>query len=129
MLRIFFIFRISNFVTGNSWLNMRKDQLEASLHEEKKLIESGRLKEDNPLDVSESFSKLCEACRRGDLKSCQEMITTEGVNINARDRFDYTPLILVRLLCQVFGGCETAWLKPGIVGQPMWPIRSGPTPP
>ena len=72
----------------------RKDQLEASLHEEKKLIEDGRLKEDNPLDVSESFTKFCEACRRGDLKSCQERIT-EGVNINARDRFDYTPLILV----------------------------------
>ena len=73
---------------------LRKDQLEASLHEEKKLIDAGRLKEDNPLDLSEGFTKLCEACRRGDLKSCQEMIT-EGANINARDRFDYTPLILV----------------------------------
>ncbi|KAG6993987.1 hypothetical protein G7Y79_00048g083830 [Physcia stellaris] len=76
---------------------VRKDQLEASLREEHQLIESGRLKEDSPLDTSESFSKLCEACRRGDLKSCQEMITTEGVNINARDRFDYTPLILASL--------------------------------
>lgn len=73
---------------------LRKDQLEASLHEEKKLIKDGRLKEDNPLDFSESFAKLCEACRRGDLKVCQEMIT-EGANINARDSFDYTPLILV----------------------------------
>ena len=73
---------------------LRKDQLEASLHEEKKLIENGRLKEDSPLDLSPSFSKLCEACRRGDLKVCQEMIT-EGANINARDQFDYTPLILV----------------------------------
>ena len=73
---------------------LRKDQLEASLHEEKKLIEDGRLKEDSPLDLSESFGKLCEACRRGDLKGCQEAIT-EGANINARDRFDYTPLILV----------------------------------
>ena len=73
---------------------LRKDQLEASLHEEKKLIDAGRLKEDNPLDLSEGFTKLCEACRRGDLKSCQEMIM-EGANINARDRFDYTPLILV----------------------------------
>ena len=77
---------------------VRKDQLETSLREEKQLIESGRLKEDSPLDLSENFTKLCEACRRGDLKSCQEMITTEGVNINARDRFDYTPLILVRIL-------------------------------
>ncbi|MCJ1476146.1 hypothetical protein MMC13_004811 [Lambiella insularis] len=75
---------------------LRKDQLEASLHEEKKLIENGRLKEDNPLDLSASFGKLCEACRRGDLKVCQEMIT-EGANINARDQFDYTPLILASL--------------------------------
>ena len=74
---------------------LRKDQLEASLHEEKKLIESGRLKEDNPLDVSEAFHRLCEACRRGDLKTCQEAIT-EGANLNARDEYDYTPLILVR---------------------------------
>ncbi|KAI9879342.1 MAG: hypothetical protein M1830_008802 [Pleopsidium flavum] len=75
---------------------LRKDQLEASLHEEKNLIKDGRLKEDNPLDFSESFGRLCEACRRGDLKVCQEMIT-EGVNINARDSFDYTPLILASL--------------------------------
>ena len=73
---------------------LRKDELERSLHEEKKLIEDGKLKEDNPLDSSESFRRLCEACRRGDLKVCQEMIT-EGVNINARDLYDYTPLILV----------------------------------
>jgi ankyrin repeat and BTB/POZ domain-containing protein 1 len=76
---------------------LRKDQLELSLHEEKKLIEDGILKEDNPLDVTDNFRKLCGACRRGDLKVCQEMIT-EGVNINARDSFDYTPLILVSLI-------------------------------
>jgi ankyrin repeat/BTB/POZ domain-containing protein 1 len=74
----------------------RKDQIEWSLHEEKKLIEDGILKEDNPLDVSETFRKLCEACRRGDLKVCQEMIM-EGVNINAKDLYDYTPLILASL--------------------------------
>ena len=73
---------------------LRKDQLEASLHEEKKLIKDGRLKEDSPLDFSECFTTLCDACRRGDLKVCQEMIT-DGANINARDAFDYTPLILV----------------------------------
>ena len=73
---------------------LRKDQIEASLQEEKKLIQDGRLTEDNPLDVSETFIRLCEACRRGDLKSCQEVIA-EGANINARDRFDYGPLILV----------------------------------
>lgn len=73
---------------------IRKDQLEASLHKEKKLIEDGRLKDENPLDISENFSALCEACRRGDLKTCQEIVVN-GVNINARDQFDYTPLILV----------------------------------
>ena len=52
------------------------------------------LKEDSPLDLSEDFNILCEACRTGDLKSCQEKIS-EGVNINARDSYDYTPLILV----------------------------------
>ncbi|KKA19012.1 Ankyrin repeat and BTB/POZ domain protein [Rasamsonia emersonii CBS 393.64] len=75
---------------------LRKDQLEISLHNEKKLIHEGVLKEDNPLDLSEGFRTLCDACRRGDLKLCQEKIS-EGVNINARDPFDYTPLILLLL--------------------------------
>lgn len=99
---------------------VRKDQLEESLHEEKKLIESGKLKEDSPLDVSESFTKLCEACRRGDLKSCQEMITTEGVNINARDRFDYTPLILVR--APIFATRQAMSLRPFVTGEPLWSL-------
>lgn len=73
---------------------LRKHDLEAALHAEKQEISAGRLKEDNPLDTSENFRMFCEACRRGDLKVCQEKIM-EGVNINARDRFDYTPLILV----------------------------------
>lgn len=71
-----------------------KHEIEAALHAEKREITEGRLKEDNPLDVSEGFAVFCEACRRGDLRLCQEKIT-DGVNINARDRFDYTPLILV----------------------------------
>ncbi|KIX10122.1 uncharacterized protein Z518_01203 [Rhinocladiella mackenziei CBS 650.93] len=75
---------------------LRKDQLERSLHDEKKLIEEGILREDNPLDFSENFQKLCGACRRGDLKVCQEMIQ-EGTNINAKDQYDYTPLILASL--------------------------------
>ncbi|RMZ86000.1 hypothetical protein DV737_g245, partial [Chaetothyriales sp. CBS 132003] len=75
---------------------LRKDQLERSLYDEKKLIEEGVLKEDNPLDLTHSFRVLCEACRRGDLKTCQEKIQ-EGVNINAKDEFDYTPLILASL--------------------------------
>lgn len=73
---------------------LRKDQLEISLHNEKKLIQEGTIKDDNPLDLSEPFQELCAACRKGDLKVCQEKIT-EGVNINARDPYDYTPLILV----------------------------------
>ncbi|GLI77868.1 hypothetical protein PoHVEF18_006164 [Penicillium ochrochloron] len=72
---------------------LRKDQLEISLHNEKKLIKEGTIKDDNPLDLSEPFRELCSACRRGDLKVCQEKIT-EGVNVNARDLYDYTPLIL-----------------------------------
>lgn len=75
---------------------LRKDQLEASLHNEKKLIEEGVIKEDNPLDLTDNFRRLCEASRRGDLKVCQEMIQ-EGVNINAKDQYDYTPLILASL--------------------------------
>ena len=73
---------------------LRKDQLESRLHEEAKLIQDGVLKEDNPLDLSDDFRRLCEACRRGDLKICQEMIT-KGADINAKDVYDYTPLILV----------------------------------
>ncbi|OAX81785.1 hypothetical protein ACJ72_03872 [Emergomyces africanus] len=73
-----------------------KHQLETTLQHERKLIKDGKLKEDNPLDLSEPFRELCEACRRGDLRACQEKIT-EGVNINARDLFDCTPLILASL--------------------------------
>jgi len=73
---------------------LRKGEIEAALPAEKQEISAGRLKEDNPLDTSEPFKKLCEACRKGDLKVVHESIA-EGVNINARDLFDYTPLILV----------------------------------
>ncbi|KAK3704144.1 hypothetical protein LTR37_013984 [Vermiconidia calcicola] len=73
-----------------------KHQIEKALHDERKDISSGRLKEENPLDTSVEFRRFCEACRRGDLKACQEQIT-KGININARDEFDYTPLILASL--------------------------------
>ncbi|KAF2178683.1 hypothetical protein K469DRAFT_754310 [Zopfia rhizophila CBS 207.26] len=75
---------------------LKKHEIEAALATEAQAISSGKLKEDNPLDLSEDFRIFCEACRRGDLKVCQEMIS-KGVNINARDRFDYTPLILASL--------------------------------
>ncbi|RMJ22842.1 BTB POZ domain-containing protein [Aspergillus sp. HF37] len=93
---------------------LRKDQIEGSLLDEKKLIKEGTIKDDNPLDLSEPFCDLCFACRKGDLKVCQEKIT-EGVNINARDPYDYTPLILaslcghfevVRLLLESGALCE-----------------------
>jgi ankyrin repeat/BTB/POZ domain-containing protein 1 len=74
-----------------------KHEIEAALAQEAQAISSGKLKEDNPLDTSDNFRTFCEACRRGDQKVCQEMISL-GVNINARDRFDYTPLILVSSL-------------------------------
>ena len=75
---------------------LRKDQLESSLHEEQKLIKDGRLKEAHPHDETELFQRLCEACRRGDLKTSQEALT-EGANINAKDRYDSTPITLVGL--------------------------------
>ncbi|CAD0097801.1 unnamed protein product [Aureobasidium mustum] len=78
---------------------IKKYELEAALHAEKQQIHSGQLKEDNPLDTSDAFRIFCEACRRGDLKVCQEQISA-GVNINARDRYDYTPLILSGALCE-----------------------------
>lgn len=82
---------------------LRKDQLEKALFEEKKEISSGRLKDENPLDTSADFRKFCEACRRGDLRVCQEQIGT-GININARDEYDYTPLILVsKLMIKNYG--------------------------
>jgi ankyrin repeat and BTB/POZ domain-containing protein 1 len=71
-----------------------KHQLEKALYDEHKAISAGRLKEENPLDTSSAFRVFCEACRRGDLARAQEQIG-KGVNINARDEFDYTPLILV----------------------------------
>jgi ankyrin repeat/BTB/POZ domain-containing protein 1 len=73
---------------------LHKGDLELQLKDEHKLIQDGVLKDDSPLDVSDEFQKLCGSCRVGDLKGCQEAIAT-GVNINARDAFDYTPLILV----------------------------------
>ena len=73
---------------------LRKDQLEVQLKDEHQLIESGILRDESPLDLSPEFQKLCDACRVGDLKGCQEAIIG-GVNINSRDIFDYTPLILV----------------------------------
>lgn len=74
-----------------------KNELEGQLKDEHQLIKDGVIRDDSPLDNSAEFEKLCDACRLGDLKTCQEMISI-GTNINARDTFDYTPLILVSRL-------------------------------
>ncbi|KAK1727809.1 hypothetical protein CaCOL14_012533 [Colletotrichum acutatum] len=75
---------------------LRKDELEVQLKEEHELIANGVLREDNPLDQTTEFEAFLLACRRGDLKTCQELISA-GVNINGKDRFDYTPLIVASL--------------------------------
>lgn len=76
---------------------LRKYELETKLKDEVQLIRSGILRDENPLDLSDDFNTFLEACRRGDLKRCQELISA-GVNINGKDRFDYTPLIIVGVL-------------------------------
>ncbi|KAI0874042.1 BTB/POZ domain-containing protein [Hypoxylon argillaceum] len=75
---------------------LRKHQLEAKLKHDLELVQSGVLREENPLDSSKEFNELLEACRRGDLKRTQELISA-GVNLNGKDKFDYTPLILASL--------------------------------
>lgn len=75
---------------------LKKHELEGKLGEESLLIKSGVLRDENPLDTSAEFHDFLLACRRGDLKKCQELIGM-GVNINGKDKFDYTPLIIVSL--------------------------------
>lgn len=82
--------------SAESRLPAKKYEIEQALKTEQEDIRAGRLKEDNPLEWGEDFRQLCEAARRGDLKVCQEKIQ-QGININARDPFDYTPLILVSI--------------------------------
>lgn len=73
---------------------LRKFELEAKLKDENLLIASGVLRDENPLEQSSDFTKFLHACRKGDLKTCQELMNS-GVNINGKDHFDYTPLIIV----------------------------------
>lgn len=91
---LFLVFFILQLRAARITMVLRKDELEVKLKDDNQLIKDGVLRDDSPLDVSGEFQKLCVACRIGDLKGCQEAIST-GVNINARDLFDYTPLILV----------------------------------
>jgi hypothetical protein len=76
---------------------MKKYELEGKLGEESALIKSGVLRDENPLDLSQEFNEFLLACRHGDLRKCQELINL-GVNINGKDKFDYTPLIIVSFL-------------------------------
>ncbi|KAI0394520.1 BTB/POZ domain-containing protein [Xylariaceae sp. FL0594] len=75
---------------------LRKFELEKKLKDDLDLVKRGVLRDDNPLDSSAEFKQLLEACRKGDLKRTQELISA-GVNINGKDKFDYTPLILASL--------------------------------
>ncbi|KAF2970666.1 hypothetical protein GQX73_g2904 [Xylaria multiplex] len=75
---------------------IRKYELEAKLKHDLELVQSGVLRDENPLDSSQEFNELLEACRRGDLKRTQELISA-GVNLNGKDQFDYTPLIVASL--------------------------------
>ncbi|PHH89967.1 hypothetical protein CDD83_4828 [Cordyceps sp. RAO-2017] len=75
---------------------LRKHELEGKLGEEQQMIKSGVLRDENPLDQSPEFDEFLVACRHGDLRKCQELINL-GVNINAKDKFDYTPLIIASL--------------------------------
>ncbi|UNI13746.1 hypothetical protein JDV02_000462 [Purpureocillium takamizusanense] len=75
---------------------LRKHELEGKLGEESALIKSGVLRDENPLDQSPEFQDFLLACRHGDLRKCQELIGL-GVNINGKDKFDYTPLIIASL--------------------------------
>ncbi|KAL7948474.1 hypothetical protein V8C42DRAFT_314567 [Trichoderma barbatum] len=75
---------------------LKKHELEGKLGEESLLIKSGVLRDENPLDTSAEFHDFLLACRRGDLRKCQELIGN-GVNINGKDKFDYTPLIIASL--------------------------------
>ena len=73
---------------------LHKHKLEAKLKSEIELIRSGVLRDENPLDTSEEFNDLLQACRHGNLKRVQGLISA-GVNLNGKDKFDYTPLIIV----------------------------------
>ncbi|EGZ77455.1 hypothetical protein NEUTE2DRAFT_100382 [Neurospora tetrasperma FGSC 2509] len=75
---------------------LRKDQLELKLKDDEQLIRQGVLRNEHPFDDSPEFHEFIQACRRGDLKHCQELISG-GVNINGKDRYDYTPLIIASL--------------------------------
>ncbi|KAK9378734.1 uncharacterized protein V2V93DRAFT_374895 [Kockiozyma suomiensis] len=58
-----------------------------------------RLREEDYLTLGSGtrFAELCEACRRGDLEQVDNLVTSFGLDVNAVDEWDYTPLILASL--------------------------------
>ncbi|PHH82291.1 hypothetical protein CDD82_6471 [Ophiocordyceps australis] len=66
------------------------------LGQDERLINKGVLRDETPLDQSPEFDEFLLACRKGDLRKCQQLISL-GVNINGKDKFDYTPLIIASL--------------------------------
>ncbi|KAF4587126.1 ankyrin repeat and BTB/POZ domain-containing protein 1 [Ophiocordyceps camponoti-floridani] len=73
-----------------------KHELEGKLGEERLLIESGLLRDENSLDLSVEFTEFLLACRDGDLRRCRELIN-QGVNVNGKDEFDHTPLFMASM--------------------------------
>lgn len=84
---------------------LRKHELEAKLKDDIELVRSGVLRDENPLDLSDDFNELLGACRHGNLKRVQELISA-GVNLNGKDRFDYTPLIIVSVETSILLGTK-----------------------
>ncbi|KAH0614003.1 uncharacterized protein H6S33_005889 [Morchella sextelata] len=82
-------------VTIDEVANPSKTALIAQLAHERAEEHGGP--QENPLDESETFQQLCEACRRGDVKTVQSIIAFGNVNLNAVDAYDYLPLTLASL--------------------------------
>jgi hypothetical protein len=100
---------------------LKKFELEGALAQENLMIKSGELREENPLDTTAEFNEFLLACRHGDLRKCQELIS-QGVNINGKDKFDYTPLIIVSSGSVLFGGLLTWRGKADCIGEPLWAL-------
>lgn len=110
---------------------LTKYELETALFARNRDVAStAGLKEENPLDTTEDFNILIQACRRGDLRVCQEQIS-KGTKINHRDEYDYTPLIAVSqspLVCsdsdESVGSPLSLWpsSRQSTSGQPVWPF-------
>ncbi|KAF8453004.1 hypothetical protein BGX38DRAFT_443388 [Terfezia claveryi] len=74
-----------------------KAQIITHLFAEREHDEKPKTHAINPVDESDAFNELCEACRRGDVKTVRQLIQFGGVNLNAVDKFDYPPLTLASL--------------------------------